>query len=559
MKRLLYIAHRVPYPPDKGERVRAFHEIRALAEHFRITLATLAHSEGDAEAASKLGQWCEKVLTGKAGGRLGLLRGGLSFAAGRSVTEGFFRSPDLAQAIAEEARREPFDLVIVYSSGTLPYVLSVPAKAHVMDLVDVDSAKWSAYANAAWWPKRWLYRREARGVAALERRAVECCDAVLLVSEAEKQALGITSPKVMAVGNGVDTEYFKPMDGPAGPPSLVFTGTMDYRPNIDGVCWFVREVLPQLKSRVPDLTFTIVGRDPAPEVLRLAGVPGITVTGTVRDVRPYLAVATVVVVPLRIARGIQNKILEAMAMGRAVVASPQAVEGLEVTVGADVLQADAPESWVRAVESLICDEPRRRIMEQAARTRVVADYTWPARMAPLVDLCEKMASIAATAQEPRAAQRPKTPFGGDSPREAGRQTNVMLPSRRLWWATAGYAALLSVVSLLPSGREAPLAWDAAITPEVQDVLHLPAYVLLVILLAAAIEASGTRMARSLAVAAAFSVLFGAAMEFGQSFVPGRTCSLKDGLVNAAGALLGVALAVVWRRVRRNRLAEQRNA
>ncbi|HUT58376.1 MAG TPA: sugar transferase, partial [Phycisphaerae bacterium] len=272
MKRLLFIAHRVPYPPDKGDRVRAFHEISALAEHFSVTLATLAHSDADVAAASELGRWCEKVLTGRAAGRLGLARGAFSAAAGRSATEGFFRNKRLLRALVEEAGREPFDLVCGYSSSTLPYVLAVPARARVMDLIDVDSAKWDSYAQAARGLKRWLYAREARGVQALERMALERCAAVLLVSAAEARALVSPSGKVLAVGNGVDTEYFAPRERPPVAPSLVFTGTMDYRPNVEGVCWFVREVWPELKRRVPNLVFTIVGRDPAAAVQRLAQV-----------------------------------------------------------------------------------------------------------------------------------------------------------------------------------------------------------------------------------------------------------------------------------------------
>jgi len=404
MKRLLFIAHRVPYPPDKGERVRALHELRALAERFRVTVAALAHTDGDAATARELGRWCQEVLTAKAGGGTALVRGAIALAAGRSVTEGYFRSPALERAIAEEARREPFDLVFGYSSSTLPYVLTVPAKARVMDLVDADSAKWSAYAGAARWPRRWLYRREARGVDALERRAVQRCDAVFVVSEAEKRALGLPGEKVMVIGNGVDTEYFRPMDRPPGPPSLVFTGTMDYRPNVDGVCWFVREVWPELKRRVPDLTFTIVGRDPAAEVRRLAEVPGVAVTGTVPDVRPYLAAATVVVVPLRIARGIQNKVLEAMAMGRAVVASPPALEGLDVAAGREVLRADFPDEWQKCVRRILGDASLQKALEAAARTLAAFDFSWASRMGTLTALC---AALAEAAEERRTEPRGK--------------------------------------------------------------------------------------------------------------------------------------------------------
>jgi sugar transferase (PEP-CTERM/EpsH1 system associated) len=244
-------------------------------------------------------------------------------------------------------------------------------------------------------------------VAALERTALSRCEAVLVVSEAEAKALGPATDQLLVVGNGVDTEYFAPPGTrPDGPPSLIFTGTMDYRPNVDGVSWFVREVWPALRQAAADLSFTIVGRDPAPEVRRLAEVPGVVVTGTVRDVRPYLAAAGAVVVPLRIARGVQNKVLEAMAMGCAVVASGPALQGLDVRVGTEVLRADSPGEWQAAVLGLLADEARRRALGRAARQGAVSRYNWTNRMAPLVAVCTQLAGggrsgMALRAESPR--------------------------------------------------------------------------------------------------------------------------------------------------------------
>jgi len=391
MKRVLFIAHRVPYPPDKGERVRAFHEIQALAARWRVTLAALAHRPEDFQAAEALARWCERVLVARAGGAPGLARGALALLRGRSVTEGYFGSRALQRAIRDEAAREPFDLVVAYSSGTLPHALAVPAPARVMDLVDVDSIKWASYADASRWPRRWFCRLESRRVARLERRAVEACQAVFLVSPEEARALGAAGDGIGAMGNGVDTAYFTPAArGAAAAPSLVFTGTMDYRPNVDGVRWFVREVWPGLKREVPNLVFTIVGRDPTRDVLRLAEVPGVRVTGAVPDVRPYLREATAAVVPLLIARGIQNKVLEAMAMGRAVIASPGAIEGLEVERGVDLLEAETAEEWRRCIVDLLADAGLRGRLERSARACVVSRYAWDARMRPLVSVCERL-------------------------------------------------------------------------------------------------------------------------------------------------------------------------
>lgn len=392
MKRLAMVCHRVPYPPDKGERVRAYHQLRALARHFRITLAALAHDAADRKAADALGQWCDEVIIAGAGGLAGRARGGLRLLAGRSVTEGYFHAPRLLRQLLASASGDPFDLVFAYSSGVMPVALGVPAEARVMDLVDVDSAKWSSYADGARWPMRWVYRREARGVARLERQALERFDAVTLVSDAEVAALGTPSDKLLAVGNGVDTEYFSPPETSGGDtPSLVFTGTMDYRPNVEGVCWFVRDIWPELQRRRPDLEFIIVGRNPTLAARRLADVPGVTVTGGVPDVRPYLSHAAVAVAPLRVARGVQNKVLEAMAMGNAVVGTRQALEGLDVVPGEHVLQADTAPQWHHALSELLDQDDHRRQLGAAARQHVVREYSWEAQLAPLVDLCLRLA------------------------------------------------------------------------------------------------------------------------------------------------------------------------
>ncbi len=398
MRRLLYIAHRVPYPPDKGERVRAFEAIKALSGRFRVTVAALTHTPGEEMAAEGLRTWCEKVMVAKAAGGLGLLRGAASLAWGGSVTGGFFHSRRLlAQALAE-ARAEPFAVAMAYCSSMVPLALQVPAAAHVADLVDADSAKWADYSRASRWPRRWLYAAEAHGVRRLEDRALDECDAVVLTSRAELATLGWHGPKATAVGNGVDAAHFAPDAAQAvragGGPSLVFVGTMNYRPNADAVCWFAQHVWPALRSALAGATFAIVGRDPTAEVRRLGKFDGITVTGAVPDVRPYVAGADVAIAPLRIARGVQNKVLEAMAMGKAVVASPAALGGIDAVAGSDLLRADSPDEWTQCLLSVLGDAPLRRRLGQAARQCVLERYNWQARMAPLVDLCLRLAGPA---------------------------------------------------------------------------------------------------------------------------------------------------------------------
>jgi sugar transferase (PEP-CTERM/EpsH1 system associated) len=230
----------------------------------------------------------------------------------------------------------------------------------------------------------------------------------------------------LAAANGVDARYFDPAAVAAGQTpglAVVFTGTMSYRPNADAVCWFAREVLPAVRRTVPEARFVIVGRQPSPAVRRLAGAPGVAVTGAVPDVRPYLAGAALAVCPLRLARGVQNKVLEAMAMGRAVVASPAALEGLDAEPGRHVLAADGAAAWRQTVKALLGDPDRRGAIGRAAREHIVRNYTWEARLGPLVELCRELADgrESSPSDEPagrrRAASRPaQTPPVKDAAR-----------------------------------------------------------------------------------------------------------------------------------------------
>ncbi len=389
MKRLLFITHRLPFPPDKGERVRAFHEIVALSRHFAVTVASPLHRPGEAAHAAALRQHCADVLTAPAG-RGKWLAGALKYLQGGCNTEGHFNVPALRDKLLAAAAAEPFDVVVAYSSAVIPTALAVPARAHVADLVDTDSAKWHAYASAAGLLGRRFYRREADGVARLERQAVERCAAVLVVSEAEAATLPLRNDKVLVMANGVDLDYFAPAAAPQGPPSLVFTGSMDYLPNVQAVTWFAQHVWPSLLGHVPGLRLLIVGRDPTPAVRRLRQHKGIVVTGPVDDVRPYVHRAAVVIAPLQIAPGISNKVLEAMAMGKCILASPAALVGLDVQVGRDLMEASTPQEWQASLLSLLADEARRDQLGQAARSLAQREYTWPARLAPLVELCVRL-------------------------------------------------------------------------------------------------------------------------------------------------------------------------
>jgi sugar transferase (PEP-CTERM/EpsH1 system associated) len=298
----------------------------------------------------------------------------------------------MAEWVSDALAREKPAAVFVYSSSMAQFVMGrdLGSARLVMDFVDVDSDKWRQYAKDAPPPMRWIYGREARLLLAHDRKVAARADASLVVSDAEAALLRKLAPesaaKIHAVGNGIDCEFFSPAHRFERPfktngPAYVFTGTMDYRPNVDAVVWFANEIFPKVKAEQPGATFAIVGSKPAKEVAALASQEAITVTGRVADVRPYLAHADVVVAPMRIARGIQNKILEGMAMAKPVVTTHQGLEGIDATPDRHLLVSDTAQGFAQA--SLRALAPSAQELGRAARALMEASYAWPSRLAPL--------------------------------------------------------------------------------------------------------------------------------------------------------------------------------
>jgi sugar transferase (PEP-CTERM/EpsH1 system associated) len=386
---LLFLAHRVPYPPDKGDRIRSFHLLQCLARHTAVHLACLADEPVTGEVVSALEGLCERVAVIRLGGWGRWGRALASLVRGRTVTEGAFSSPALRATLRRWARETRFHAALASASSMVPYLRldelrEVPA---VIDLMDVDSQKWFDYAAASRAPRRWLYRAEGKRLRRLEQGLPAWARAVTLVSEAEADLYrSFSAPgPVQAVPNGVDLAYFQPRAEAAG-PTCVFVGALDYRPNVDAVCWFCREVWPEVVRRRPEARMSLVGRRPVSAVLRLGAVPGVEVVGQVPDVRPHLARAAVAVAPLRLARGLQNKVLEALAMGKATVASPPALAALRVEPGVHLLEASSPAEWVAAVLRLLDDAGLRRRLGAAGRHFVERNHHWDRCLDPFQSL-----------------------------------------------------------------------------------------------------------------------------------------------------------------------------
>jgi sugar transferase (PEP-CTERM/EpsH1 system associated) len=392
MSNLLFLAHRIPYPPNKGDKIRAWHLLEHLSRRHRVHLGAFVDDPEDWRHADKLREVCASTKLVGIDPRWGKLRALTGLATGEPLTLPFYRHAGM-QRWVDECIANGVDRVLVYSSAMARFVMYKTGVRRIMDFVDIDSDKWLQYAPSKPWPFSWLYRREGQRLLAWERKVAAEFDHSLFVSSAEAADFGKLAPEsVEKVGyfhNGVDADYFSPERDypdpyPAGAKAIVFTGAMDYWPNVDAVLWFATEVLPELRFRQPEFLFAIVGSKPAPEVQALATQPGILVTGRVPDVRPYLAHAHVAVAPLRIARGIQNKVLEGMAMARPVVATPQAMEGIDAVPEREVLVAED----TRAMLEAVMNTSNNPDMGPAARTRVLEDYNWANNLARVDQLLE---------------------------------------------------------------------------------------------------------------------------------------------------------------------------
>ncbi|CAD5375210.1 Sugar transferase [Rubrivivax sp. A210] len=389
MADLLYLVHRLPYPPNKGDKVRSFHLLQHLLARHRVHLGTFVDDPADEAHLPHLQGLCASLHAE----RLHPLRARLAslagLARGDALTLHYYRSAALARWVDETVAREPIAATVVFSSSMAQYAQRHPQIPMLVDFVDVDSAKWTDYAPNHRWPMSWLYRREGRRLLECESEVARQAQASYFATEKEVDLFRRLAPAagrgVQAMNNGVDARYFSPAPERASPfekdeAPLVFTGAMDYWPNVDAVNWFAQDVLPRLRQARPGLRLHIVGRSPAPAVRALAG-PGVVVTGTVPDVRPYLQHAAVVVAPLRLARGIQNKILEAMAMARPVVAATACVQALQAEEGAEVLAAEAADDYVRILEQLLAAPERAAAIGAAGRRRVLQTYDWSTHMA----------------------------------------------------------------------------------------------------------------------------------------------------------------------------------
>lgn len=401
MSDVLFLAHRIPYPPNKGDKIRSWRLFKSLAERHRVHLGAFIDMEEDWQHTQVLKERCASAHFVSLPPWRSRVRGALRAIGGSSITEGAYRDRSMAAWVRQTLRANKVSSVFAFSSGIAQYaeLPGVPYARRVIDLCDVDSDKWRQYAQRTRGLARVVYSLEHRRLARAEVRWVHDFDSTIVISDAERKVLPsevATSGKVHTIANGVDASYFDPalphppvLDTTAR--AIVFTGAMDYLANVDGVEWFASEVFPKVRQECPDAVFVIVGSNPVQRVRALADQPGIIVKGSVPDVRPYIAQAACSVVCLRIARGVQNKLLEAMAMARPVVSTSIATVGVAhggSVPGVDI--ADDPQQFAVSVIRHLCAQTR--VENGLARQFVLDKFSWESQLARFMALVDGKAA-----------------------------------------------------------------------------------------------------------------------------------------------------------------------
>jgi sugar transferase (PEP-CTERM/EpsH1 system associated) len=392
--RVLLLTHRLPYAPNRGDRIRAYYLLEELRKHFDVELVSLVHDEEEASHANEVETRGIRLAVAPVPKLWTWARAAAALPGSTPLTHCFLTSPRLRSLLPDiVATRQP-DVVLAYCSGMARYALERPLNQIplVLDMVDLDSAKWHALAASSDMARRWIYTREHRTLQAFECRAVAAATATLVVNDRERQVLAALMPgaRVHVVQNGVDVERFRRADVATAAPVAVFCGVMNYGPNEEGARWIAQAVWPLVQRARPDARLLLVGANPTPAVKSLAS-SSIVVTGTVPDIRPYLWEAAAGVAPLFTARGVQNKVLEAIAARLPTVVTPAVKAGLPPEVLGACRVAESPETFSRAILELFDLSPDCR--DAVAAEANLTDLTWSARLADVPGICRAAASM----------------------------------------------------------------------------------------------------------------------------------------------------------------------
>lgn len=434
--RILYLAHRLPYPPDKGDRIRSWHVVSHLARRHDVWLACFADEPPRPEHVAALERTCRGVAIVPFDSRRARVRAALSLFMGRSFSRAAYADPWMGVLLARWSESHPFDAVVAFSSAMAPYALAIPETRRILDYCDCDSAKWADYAAQSAPPIRWLWQREARRLRSEERRWSEAADATVLITERERRELHQPARPPRTITEILDAEHRKlrahtavipngvrvpTHSGPRAEslgPLVGFLGAMDYRPNVDGIVWFARSAWPQIRAARPDARLLIIGRDPTNAVRRLHGTHGIMVTGTVPRVTELLHQVRVGIAPLQIARGIPNKVLELLAARRPVVATSAVAACLGRTAASAICVVDDPGMFAHEVVTLLNDDAECRRIAEAGRRFVLARYAWEPSLRAFEELVTSIERPAAAKSSERRAEIADGVLAADSTRQS---------------------------------------------------------------------------------------------------------------------------------------------
>jgi len=389
--KILYVCHRFPFPPKRGGKIRPFNMIKHLAANHEVTVASLARSRGEALEGAGIAPYCAGYEMAEVRNPIQVLRMLLRVPTSTPSSMGFFYSPALQQRVHERLARERFDLIFVHCSSVAQYVAGVRGVPKILDFGDMDSQKWLEYSHYKPFPFSAGYWLEGRKLEREERRLAGRFDLCTATTRAEWETLESYHTGVATdwFPNGVDSAYFAPAAEQYDGDTICFVGRMDYYPNQECMFQFCARTLPLVRARRPNVKLCIVGADPSSAVRKLGELLGVTVTGSVPDVRPHLQRSALMVAPLNIARGTQNKILEAMASGVPVVVSRIAAGGVDAVAGEHFAVASTPEEHAQAILRILDDPAERRRLAVAGRERMLSHHAWDRSMQRLDRIIER--------------------------------------------------------------------------------------------------------------------------------------------------------------------------
>lgn len=380
--KILYVCHRFPFPPKRGGKIRPFNMIKHLSQQHEVTVASIVRSEEEATEGSGISDHCASFEMARVRNSVQALKMIARLPTTVPSSFGYFYSSDLAKRIKNLTARKRFDLIFVHCSSVAPYVSGIQGVPKILDFGDMDSQKWLEYARFKPFPLSVGYWLEGCKLEREEQRLARRFDLCTATTHAEWETLEGYRAGVATdwFPNGVDTTYFSTVEEPYDPNTISFIGRMDYYPNQECMFTFCENVFPLLKQRRPEVKLLIVGADPSPAVRKLGEIPGVTVTGSVEDVRPFVRTSAAMIAPLNIARGTQNKILEAMAMGVPVISSRIAAAGVDAVAGEHLLVATTPQEYALAVLNILDNKEERIRLSQAGRARMLSHHAWPRSM-----------------------------------------------------------------------------------------------------------------------------------------------------------------------------------